>query len=179
MKKLIAVGMAAAAVVGATGFAYAKPPPTAENMQAWAAKQQRYTTRYVPVLEDPIVEEHSDSEKLYTTATGAVGVLDLAYGRMFQLRGQGKSGYGEVGAGGSGYVDAVRKILTHSPDPKLNKLFDKALDCAGTAFDNYHFGSVKLVRECEGRWAKIEGTFRLYGVPTGDPWNLAGEESAS
>jgi hypothetical protein len=67
----------------------------------------------------------------------------------------------------------VRSKLTHSPDKKLNKVMNKALDCVGDTFDHLGYVEQKGVVRCEGRWAQIEAKLKGYGVNTGDPWTLS------
>jgi hypothetical protein len=153
-------------------------PPDPAKVQAWAAKVQHYKSHYVPIApRDPIIDHGAEEERLDGTPLQIIGVLDAAYFRMFEARSEGDSDTpAEISVHASHYVDDVRRILTHSPDRKLNDGVNKALDCAGDAFDNIGYKNAKATAKCEGRWAKIESTLKTYGVDTGQPWKLAGAQ---
>ncbi len=100
--------------------------------------------------------------------------LNLLYGVMFEYKTQDDDKRFDTGRAGSKEVDKSRKTLTHSPDSKLNKQMDTALNRAGDAFDNIGFDGQKAVARSEGLWAKIEAKLKGYSVDTGAPWALSG-----
>jgi hypothetical protein len=179
----IALGAASLGIVvqpAGAGLEAAQPDPA--KVQAWATKAQKYKSRFVPTISGNVFDRNpADEETLYAApvggggTTGVIRVLDLAYFRTFQLKTEDNDDDGiELGINASNYIDDVRRILTHSPDKDLNKRINKAVDCVGDAFDNYGYDGEKAVARCEGRWAKIEATLKLYGVDTGEPWMLSG-----
>jgi hypothetical protein len=76
--------------------------------------------------------------------------LNLLYGLMFDYKTQDDTDKClDTGNKGSKQVDKFRKTLTHSPDRKLNKQMDQALNRAGDAFDNCGFDGAKAVARSE------------------------------
>jgi hypothetical protein len=176
----LAAAVSAVSSVFALGAASTAPgaegtPPTPEKMQAWASKPQRYKTFVEPVLKEQVFDRDPSHDKhaLYAPPLGAIGALDLAYFRMFKWKSEHNDDGIDVGINASFYINDTRRLLTHSPDRKLNALTNKALDCVGDAFDNYGYDGAKAADRCEARWAKIEATLKLYGVNTGEPWQLS------
>jgi hypothetical protein len=112
--------------------------------------------------------------KAASSPEASIGSLNLLYGVMFAYKTQNDDKMFDAGRAGSKAVDKVRKTLTHSPDSKLNKQIDTALNRAGDAFDNIGFDDAKAVGRSEGMWAKIEAKLKSYGVDTGEPWALSG-----
>jgi hypothetical protein len=137
---------------GVAGAAAAPPPP--EAVQAWYKAQPK--------------------ERKALPPDASLTSLNLLYSVMFDFKPTDDKQAIKTGDEGSKQVDKFRKALTHSPDRKLNDLMNKALDCAGGAFDNVGFDGQKAVSRCESRWAKIEATLKLYGVDTGAAWALGG-----
>jgi hypothetical protein len=129
--------------------------PTPEKMQAWYKAQPKNRKASPP--------------------EASILTLNLLYGVMFDYKAEDDDdNMFEAGDAGSKEVDKVRKTLTHSPDRKLNKQIDTALNRVGDAFDDYGFDDAKAVGRSEGLWAKIEATLKLYGIDTGEPWALSG-----
>jgi hypothetical protein len=146
-------GLAPALVVQPASATIAQPTP--EAVQAWYK---------VP----PTKTKAASSPEV------SIGSLNLLYGVMFEYKAQDDDKMFEAGRAGSKAVDKVRKTLTHSPDRKLNKQMDTALNRAGDAFDDIGFDDAKAVGRSEGLWAKIEAKLKSYGVDTGAPWALSG-----
>jgi hypothetical protein len=160
MKKVLGVSIAAIVhgvaslglVAQPVGAAAAPPPP--EAVQAWYKAQPK--------------------ERKALPPEGSLTSLNLLYSLMFDYKANDDDKRFDSGKEGSKQVDRFRKVLTHSPDRKLNGAMGKALDCAGDAFDNIGFDGQKAVDRCEGQWAKVEATLKLYGVDTGAAWALGG-----
>lgn len=152
---MIALGAVAFGVIAQPAEAGVESKqPTPEAVQAWYKAQPK--------------------DRKALTAEASLLDLNVLYRLMFDYQASNDDKRFDTGHEGSTKVDSFRKTLTHSPDRKLNNLMNKALDCAGGAFDNIGFDGVKAVNSCESRWAKIEATLKLYGVDTGAAWALGG-----
>jgi hypothetical protein len=178
MRKLVIIAITAAVEGLGVSTAYAAAPTkaTPEQVQSWATTARRYKTRFVPILEDPIIQENENAERLYTPPLGTVAVLDFAYARMLERLSNHDAVF-KIAHNASGYIDAVRRTLTHSPDKSLNKLIGKALSQVGDVFDNCSTGCDRKAapdaRRSNQLWAQVEATLKFYGVHTGEPWALS------
>jgi hypothetical protein len=152
----IALGAASVGIVAEpVGAGAEAKQPSPEAMQAWYRTPPKKTT---------------------TAASPEASILslNLLYGVMFEFKAQDNDERFDAGRAGSKEVDKVRKTLTHSPDRKLNKQMDRALNRVGDAFDAIGFDDAEAVGRSEGLWAKIEAKLQSYGVDTGEPWALSG-----
>jgi hypothetical protein len=159
VKKLAAsIGLGAATlglVAQPAGAGVKAKQPTPEAVQAWYKAQPK--------------------ERKALPPEASLLSLNALYALMFDYKAQDDTGKCvDTGREGSKQVDKFRKTLTHSPDRKLNKQMDQALNRAGDAFDNCGFDGAKAVARSEGLWSQIEATLKLYGVDTGQPWALGG-----
>jgi hypothetical protein len=81
------------------------------------------------------------------------------------------------GGEGSKAVDRYRRTLTHSPDTKLNKLMNRALNQVGDVFDEVNSTHTEQAAKTAPRsnrsWAQVEATLKLYGVDTSELWSLS------
>jgi hypothetical protein len=184
MRKVLAalvLGVAAAALMASPVVA----APTPERMQKWANKKQSYdvvindkdrTLRNTPL---EMIREIDDQYDLMQSTLQLKTIYEASPGLVpsdaeaRKLIGQ----LGDVAEQGSNYVDIHREVLTHSPDKRLNKGTDRALNEAGDVFDAVNDKKYKNATEdsytVNARWAEVEAKLKSYGVDTGEPWTLS------
>ena len=165
MKKVFALGVPlGVALIGLSATAAdAQPPPTQEQVQAWATTLPRQPTSLLDPVYSPIDAIHS---------------LDHTYAVMLQDFSQNSPGDAwSKGGEGSKSVDHYRRLLVHSPDRNLNKLTNRALNQVGDVFDEVNSANTEqAARKAPSSnllWAQVEATLKRYGVDTGEPWSLS------
>jgi len=140
-----------------------KQPPTPEQVQAWSTTLPRQPTSVLDPVYSPIE---------------AVHFLDRTYAVMLQDFSENAPGDAwDKGGEGSKAVDRYRRTLTHSPDKKLNRLMNRALNQVGDVFDDVNSTDTEQAARTAPRsnnsWAQVEAALKLYGVDTGEPWSLS------
>jgi hypothetical protein len=180
MRKLIATIVLGTASLGlvAQPVGAKPPPPTPETMQAWAEKQRRYTTTFMPVLEAKVLNEQRQSERIYASPRTAVAILDSAWAtKRLPDDPHAERIVGEISHDAPKWADDVSDILTHSPDKKLNKLTNKSLNQVSDTFKEIELLNFDEATQDAGRtnklWTQVEAAWKAYGIDTGDPWALA------
>jgi hypothetical protein len=198
VRKLPAVSALALVVAFTALPATALVAPTPERVQAWANKPQRYdvvindkdrTLRNTPLeLLGTLNEQYASTmERLQLKVTFdanpdlAVTATGLSYVEIRAIIGQ----LDDVADQGSEYVDIYRRILTHSPDKKLNKRMNRALSVVGDVFDSVHEkdydNALQDNVKSNAYWTEIQQLLGTYGVDPsgGGEWSLATGTSAS
>lgn len=165
MEKLVTVWvvLCLACIALTASTAQAQQPPTSEQVQMWATALPRQPTSLLDPVYSPIDVIH---------------VLDRAYSAMLQDFSQGSPGDAWTKAGeGSKDVDHFRRFLVHSPDNRLNRLTNTALNQIGDVFDEVDATNTRQAAlkapASNLLWARVEATLKQYGVDTGEPWALS------
>jgi len=165
VKNVFAFGVAlGVALIGLSATAAdAQQPPAPEQVQAWATTLPRQPTSLLDPVYSPIEAIHS---------------LDHTYAVMLQDFSQNSPGDAwSKGGEGSKSVDHYRRLLVHSPDTKLNRLTNRALNQVGDVFDEIDSTNTqraaKKAPSSNLLWAQVEATLKQYGVDTGEPWSLS------
>ena len=165
VRTLVALGVLLGIALGAppSTATDVKQPPTPEQVQAWATTLPRQPTSLLDPVYSPIE---------------AIHLLDRTYAVMLQAFSENKPGDAwDKGGEGSKAVDRYRRTLTHSPDTKLNRLMNRALNQVGDLFDEVNSTDTEQAARTAPRstrsWAQVEATLKLYGVDTGEPWSVS------
>jgi hypothetical protein len=107
-----------------------------------------------------------------------IHLLDQTYAAIVQNFSENKPGDAwSKGGEGSKAVDRYRRLLVHSPDKKLNRLLNRALNEVGDVFDEVNMTDTQAAARKAPRssrlWAQVEATLKADGVDTGASWSLS------
>jgi hypothetical protein len=147
--------------LGAAALAFTAQPagadvdavePTPEKIQAWAVRQH-------------VVDKIAELDAIYNTE-----ITDFNAGLDTE----------DTAKRGSKKVDKIRGSLTHSPDKRLNKLTNAALDEVGDLFEADFFDveptdpeAVEDMHRVAAKWENVKARLVVYGVVGPDTqWSL-------
>lgn len=166
----IALGFVGLALV-AQPAASAKPPPTPEEMQAWAAKPRKYKSATESTLEG-LRSVGYDEETFYGSPVGVLHALDQGWGQILdKLNADDQTAAADRGHNCAEFAEAIRGIATRSPDEAYNKLVKKAVDRTQDTCDEVDKldldAAAKKTRGLHRSWAAVEQKLEAYGfMPT-------------
>jgi hypothetical protein len=158
MRKLLAavtVGIAVVGYAATPGGADSPPPPEkVAAVQAWMNE---------PLLTVPGADTRADI--FLNVNLEAAAVLRAASEHNNKARHKAETT-------ASNNIDDYRPVVTHSPDRKLNKAINKALDALGDWYEGVSDES-RFDKATDKPWNKVKAILASYGLRT-DDWLVLG-----
>jgi hypothetical protein len=156
MKKLLAALTIGIAVVGYSATSGgADTPPSPEKIaqvQAWMGEL---------LLTVPGADTRADVFRALNNDARVVLLAAEEHNNKARNKAEGKA---------SNNINDYRSVITHSPDRKLNKAINKALDALGDWYDGVSDES-RFDKATDKPWNKVKGILASYGLPT-DDWSV-------